>query len=39
MKKYIDLEIEILQFCIEDVVRTSGGNVETSENELPFLPV
>ncbi len=28
MKKYIDLEIEVINFVVEDVVRTSGDYEE-----------
>ena len=40
MKKYIEMEIEVCLFGLEDIIRTSNENsVVTSENELPFMPV
>lgn len=34
MKIYQKAEIEIINFCNDDVIKTSGG-----ENELPLVPV
>ena len=38
MKKYIDLEIEILQLSMEDILTESTQAPGGGENELPFLP-
>ena len=38
MKKYIDLEIVILQLSREDILTESTQTPGGGDNELPFLP-
>lgn len=40
MKKYIRMELEIIRFSEEDVIKTSGElpNVSSGEDELPIVP-
>ncbi len=35
MKKYEDLEMEVIEFDTEDVITTSGGD-ETQDNGVPL---
>ena len=38
MNRFVNPEITIKEFEVEDVVTVSGTGVESGENELPYAP-